>query len=158
MNKIAELEVGQKIELNASEYELANDDKKERHPIYEVVEVLEVNPITETAKVEFPDGQWSMIDCDSEFNTLPSSRKLEPKKVKHSAVKKPLHYIFENGMEAKIIINMISNRYKIGSVAYHVGNCTKYIIRAPFKSGLEDLEKAKESLDMAIDCWKEHTK
>lgn len=32
-------------------------------------------------------------------------------------------------------------------------NALKYLMRAPRKNGLEDLQKAKQSVEFAIECW-----
>lgn len=150
MNKIAELKVGQKIELNVSEYELTNDDRKEKHPIFEIVKVTEVNPIIETAKVEFSDGQWSMIDCDSEFYTLPNTRKLERKA---DVVNHPSHYTYGD-IEVIDYIEQVIKDYppKLG---FSIGNAIKYISRATHKNGKEDLDKARWYLQRAFDNWED---
>ena len=41
------------------------------------------------------------------------------------------------------------------SVFYHVGNALKYLMRSPRKNGLEDLKKAKQSIEFAIKSWEE---
>ncbi|MCS4486361.1 DUF3310 domain-containing protein [Staphylococcus americanisciuri] len=92
-------------------------------------------------------GITAYVPYKLKWEKIPSSKEVE------STVVKPKHYIFSDGTEAKTFINKIAERYKQGSVAYHVGNCAKYIIRAPFKNGLEDLKKAQESLGLAIECW-----
>ncbi|MGV3043509.1 DUF3310 domain-containing protein [Staphylococcus rostri] len=97
--------------------------------------------------IKTDEGITAYIPYDLTCEKIPSNKKVE------STVVKPKHYIFSDGTEAKTFINKITERYKQGSVAYHVGNCAKYIIRAPFKNGLEDLEKAQESLGLAIECW-----
>ena len=43
--------------------------------------------------------------------------------------------------------------YKSASVFYHVGNALKYLMRSPRKNGLEDLKKAKQSIEFAIKSW-----
>ncbi|MDO5375712.1 MAG: DUF3310 domain-containing protein [Staphylococcus rostri] len=106
-----------------------------------------LNLYTDTFYVRTDEGITTYIPYKSEWEKVPSSKKVE------SSVVKPKHYIFSDGTEAKTFINKITERYKQGSVAYHVGNCAKYIIRAPFKNGLEDLKKGQESLGLAIECW-----
>ncbi|WP_330994081.1 DUF3310 domain-containing protein, partial [Staphylococcus pseudintermedius] len=70
-----------------------------------------------------------------------------------SEINKPHHYMFEDGTEAIKIINMIVKRYKQSIVAAQIYNAIKYIVRAPFKNGVEDLKKAKESINFAIKFW-----
>lgn len=67
-------------------------------------------------------------------------------------VKQPPHYQF-GIFTANVIIEVVGKTYKSASVFYHVGNALKYLMRAPRKNGLEDLKKAKESVDMAINVW-----
>ncbi|MCS4487213.1 DUF3310 domain-containing protein [Staphylococcus americanisciuri] len=106
-----------------------------------------LNLYTDNFYVRTDKGITAYVPFESEWEKIPSSEKVE------STVVKPKHYMFSDGTEAKTFINKIAERYKQGSVAYHVGNCAKYIIRAPFKNGLEDLKKAQESLGLAIECW-----
>ncbi|EGQ2725511.1 DUF3310 domain-containing protein [Staphylococcus pseudintermedius] len=61
--------------------------------------------------------------------------------------------MFENGTEAIKVINMIVKRYKQSIVSAQIYNAIKYIIRAPFKNGVKDLKKAKESINFAIKFW-----
>ncbi len=119
-------------------------------------------PIWETGTVK---GYWApgitIINLDSggtkwlkdseEWEKLPISRKIATHET--SAIKKPHHYVFEDGTEAIKIINMLVKRYKQSTVAAQIYNTIKYIIRAPFKNGVEDLKKAKESINFAIKFW-----
>ena len=50
-----------------------------------------------------------------------------------------------------MIIELVGKTYKSASVFYHVGNALKYLMRAPRKNGLEDLQKAKQSVEFAIE-------
>lgn len=56
-------------------------------------------------------------------------------------VKQPPHYQF-GIFTANVIIEAVGKTYKSASVFYHVGNALKYLMRAPRKNGLQDLEKA----------------
>lgn len=67
-------------------------------------------------------------------------------------VNQPPHYQFGK-FSANVIIELVGKTYKSASVFYHVGNALKYLMRAPRKNGLEDLKKAKQSVEFAIDCW-----
>ena len=64
-------------------------------------------------------------------------------------VNHPSHYNYGD-IEVIDYINQVTNGYKKGHVAYCIGNVVKYVSRAPFKNGLEDLKKAKWYLDEAI--------
>lgn len=69
------------------------------------------------------------------------------------AVNSPQHY--KRGKYETIeVIEHITAGYDDGFVSYAVGNCIKYVSRAPYKhadSGLEDLKKARKYLDFAIE-------
>ncbi|PTE69946.1 hypothetical protein BUY46_01770 [Staphylococcus devriesei] len=69
-------------------------------------------------------------------------------------VHQPAHYQFGK-FSAHVIIEAVGKIYKSASVFYHVGNALKYLMRAPRKNELEDLKKARESVDMAINVWDE---
>ncbi|MBF2179204.1 DUF3310 domain-containing protein [Staphylococcus warneri] len=73
---------------------------------------------------------------------------------KADMVKQPPHYQF-GIFTANVIIEAVGKTYKSASVFYHVGNALKYLMRAPRKNGLEDLKKARESIEMAIKVWDE---
>lgn len=64
-------------------------------------------------------------------------------------VNQPEHY--KQGKQEVIeIIEDTVQHYPV-TVGYHLGNCIKYIMRAPFKNNmLEDLKKARWYLDRAI--------
>ena len=67
-------------------------------------------------------------------------------------VHEPPHYQFGK-FSARMIIELVGKTYKSASVFYHVGNALKYLMRAPRKNGLEDLNKAKQSVEFAIENW-----
>ncbi|UXU51831.1 DUF3310 domain-containing protein [Staphylococcus arlettae] len=66
-------------------------------------------------------------------------------------VNSPSHYN-RGKIEAIVIIEQIASAYPI-KVALSIGNTVKYLIRAPFKNGVEDLKKAQWYLNRAIDNW-----
>jgi len=70
-------------------------------------------------------------------------------------VNHPSHYNFGE-VEVIDYINQVCSSYKNGTVAYCIGNVIKYVSRAPFKNGIQDLEKAKWYLDYAIKKSKEN--
>ena len=80
------------------------------------------------------------IDSDAPFNKQPDM------------VHEPPHYQFGK-FSARVIIELVGKTYKSASVFYHVGNALKYLMRAPRKNGLEDLKKAKQSVEFAIENW-----
>ena len=66
-------------------------------------------------------------------------------------VNHPSHYN-RGKIEAIVIIEQIASAYPI-KVALSIGNTVKYLIRAPFKNGVEDLKKAQWYLNRAIENW-----
>ncbi|PTJ09081.1 DUF3310 domain-containing protein [Staphylococcus simulans] len=71
---------------------------------------------------------------------------------KNNSVHQPNHYQFGQFTAAKII-ELVGRTYKSAPVFYHVGNALKYLMRAPRKNGLEDIKKAKQSIEFAIETW-----
>lgn len=69
----------------------------------------------------------------------PFTRKVDMKEGQ-DMVHEPPHYQFGK-FSARMIIELVGKTYKSASVFYHVGNALKYLMRAPRKNGLEDLQK-----------------
>ncbi|EGQ4133001.1 DUF3310 domain-containing protein [Staphylococcus pseudintermedius] len=128
-----------------------DDEKWIYEPIFETAKVVEVDKDFQYATVVFKDGTFGEINADVEWYLIPSNTKIATHE--RPAIKKPHHYVFEDGTEAIKIINMLVKRYKQSTVAAQIYNAIKYIIRAPFKNGVEDLKKAKESINFAIKFW-----
>lgn len=77
-------------------------------------------------------------------------------RLEHEAVKHPQHYQGEHGLEVFTVMENFLPKYKNSYVGYLIGNVIKYILRAPSKGKeTEDLMKAKEHLDLAIEKLKE---
>lgn len=66
-------------------------------------------------------------------------------------ISKPSHYIGINGLEVEEVTQNFLPRYTDGYVSHRVGSAIEYLLRAPLKNGLEDIEKAKENLQQIID-------
>ncbi|EHS7159205.1 DUF3310 domain-containing protein [Staphylococcus pseudintermedius] len=128
-----------------------DDEKWIYEPIFETAKVVEVDKDFQYATVVFKDGTFGEINADVEWYLIPSNTKIATHE--RPAIKKPHHYVFEDGTEVIKIINMLVKRYKQSTVAAQIYNAIKYIIRAPFKNGVEDLKKAKESINFAIKFW-----
>lgn len=105
------------------------------------------------AKVELEDGRKIDIDDSWDFEKVnkPFSRKVDMQE-EQDMVHEPPHYQFGK-FSARMIIELVGKTYKSASVFYHVGNALKYLMRAPRKNGLEDLKKAKQSVEFAIENW-----
>lgn len=80
------------------------------------------------------------------------SNDLQQRKRKDN-VNSPSHYNYGD-IEVIDFIEQVTKHYN-PNVAYHIGNAIKYIARAPFKNGVEDLKKAVWYLDRAIKKWEE---
>ncbi|MDK9853158.1 DUF3310 domain-containing protein [Staphylococcus equorum] len=70
---------------------------------------------------------------------------------RNDTVNHPSHYN-KGKIEAIVIIEQVASTYPI-KVALSIGNTVKYLIRAPFKNGVEDLKKAQWYLNRAIEKW-----
>ncbi|HAR6206845.1 DUF3310 domain-containing protein [Staphylococcus pseudintermedius] len=149
--EIKDLKIGDEVSVVVSSQRLrdTDDDKWVYEPIFETAKVVEMDKNFQFATIIFKDGTFGEVNADTEWYKIPSNTKIAT----HSEVKKPHHYMFEDGTEAIKIINMIVKRYKQSIVAAQIYNAIKYIIRAPFKNGVEDLKKAKESINFAIKFW-----
>ncbi|WP_222123333.1 DUF3310 domain-containing protein [Staphylococcus haemolyticus] len=105
------------------------------------------------AKVETEAGRKIEIDDTWDFVKVnePFTRKVDMKEGQ-DMVNEPPHYQFGK-FSARVVIELVGKTYKSASVFYHVGNALKYLMRAPRKNGLQDLKKAKQSVEFAIECW-----
>jgi len=77
-------------------------------------------------------------------------------RLEHEAVKHPQHYQGVRGLEAIEVMRNFLPKYENSHVGYLIGNVIKYVLRAPSKGKeTEDLMKAREYLDLAINELKE---
>ena len=115
--------------------------------------INEFNGIYFWAEVETEDGRTILIDDSWDFEKAnePFTRKVDMQK-EQDMVHEPPHYQFGK-FSARMIIELVGKTYKSASVFYHVGNALKYLMRAPRKNGLQDLKKAKQSVEFAIENW-----
>lgn len=105
------------------------------------------------AEVENQAGRTFTITDNDDFIRVkePFTRKVDIQG-EQDMVHEPPHYQFGK-FSARMIIELVGKTYKSASVFYHVGNALKYLMRAPRKNGLEDLKKAKQSVEFAIITW-----
>lgn len=75
------------------------------------------------------------------------------KEESNDIVNKPSHYTYGK-IEIIEIVEQVTATYPT-NIAFSIGNALKYICRAPFKNGVEDLKKAVWYLDRAIKKWEE---
>lgn len=68
-------------------------------------------------------------------------------------VNKPNHYTYGK-IEIIEIVEQVTATYPV-KIAFSIGNALKYISRAPFKNGVEDLKKAIWYLERAVKKWEE---
>ncbi|MDU3540120.1 MAG: DUF3310 domain-containing protein [Staphylococcus sp.] len=115
--------------------------------------INEFNGIYFWAEVETEDGRTILIDDSWNFEKAnePFTRKVDMQE-EQDMVHEPPHYQFGK-FSARMIIELVGKTYKSASVFYHVGNALKYLMRAPRKNGLQDLKKAKQSVEFAIENW-----
>lgn len=115
--------------------------------------INEFNGIYFWAEVETEDGRTILIDDSWDFEKAnePFTRKVDMQE-ERDMVHEPPHYQFGK-FSARMIIELVGKTYKSASVFYYVGNALKYLMRAPRKNGLEDLKKAKQSVEFAIENW-----
>lgn len=107
------------------------------------------------AEVENQAGyKFTLTDNDDFIRVKePFTRKVDMQE-EQDMVHEPPHYQFGK-FSARMIIELVGKTYKSASVFYHVGNALKYLMRAPRKNGLQDLKKAKQSVEFAIENWEE---
>lgn len=105
------------------------------------------------AEVENQGGYKFTITDNDDFMrvNVPFTRKVDMQE-EQDMVHEPPHYQFGK-FSARMIIELVGKTYKSASVFYHVGNALKYLMRAPRKNGLQDLKKAKQSVEFAIENW-----
>lgn len=107
------------------------------------------------AEVENQAGyKFTLTDNDDFMRVnVPFTRKVDMQE-EQDMVHEPPHYQFGK-FSARMIIELVGKTYKSASVFYHVGNALKYLMRAPRKNGLQDLKKAKQSVEFAIENWED---
>lgn len=64
-------------------------------------------------------------------------------------VNKPKHYIGDRGIEVNEVLIDFLPRYSDAFVAAKVADAIEYLLRAPFKNGVEDIAKAQRCLEVA---------
>ena len=100
--------------------------------------------IEENKQINF-DKSSKMVSVDELFKN-----EKEDDKVNH-----PSHYNYGD-IEVIDYIKQVTNGYANHPYeAYCIGNVLKYISRAPFKNGKEDLEKAQWYLNAALETYKD---
>lgn len=107
------------------------------------------------AEVENQGGYKFTLTDNDDFMKVnePFTRKVDMQE-EQDMVHEPPHYQFGK-FSARMIIELVGETYKSASVFYHVGNALKYLMRAPRKNGLQDLKKAKQSVEFAIENWED---
>lgn len=84
---------------------------------------------------------------------LSRMNRLHSKEEPNDIVNKPSHYTYGK-IEIIEIVEQVTATYPT-NIAFSIGNALKYICRAPFKNGVEDLKKAVWYLDRAIKKWED---
>ena len=104
------------------------------------------------ADVKAIDGRTWTIDDNYDFYSLPDENE-EPRKTLDDKVSHPPHYTYGD-IEIIDFIEQVTKGYK-PELAFAIGNAIKYISRANYKNGKEDLEKARWYLNRAFDKWED---
>lgn len=78
----------------------------------------------------------------------------EKPKEKEDNVNHPQHYISPSGIESIDVIAAFTRDLR-GDDAFCSGNAIKYLLRWPYKNGIEDLEKARWYITRIIDKYNE---
>jgi hypothetical protein len=100
---------------------------------------------------EFPNGEAALDElvaiAQQQGMGYTKRQRLAP--VEMEAVNRPAHYT-QGGVEVIDIIEQITKDYP-PAIAYHIGNCIKYLARAPHKGAMQqDLMKSEWYLRRAI--------
>ncbi|WP_411848249.1 DUF3310 domain-containing protein [Staphylococcus pseudoxylosus] len=116
------------------------------------------NDVQQKKRFEHLKGNLSRMDrlhgVKLDELTPNDMRKLVGKKEEpNDIVNKPSHYTYGK-IEIIEIVEQVTATYPV-KIAFSIGNALKYICRAPFKNGVEDLKKAVWYLDRAIKKWEE---
>ena len=67
-----------------------------------------------------------------------------------SKIDKPSHYIGDLGLEVETVLMNFIPRYDDAYIAHRVSSAIEYLLRSPYKNGLEDIKKAHFNLGQAI--------
>lgn len=71
-----------------------------------------------------------------------------------SKVISPIHYIGLHGVEVEIVLENFIPYYEDAYVGHRIASSVEYLLRAPNKNGLEDIEKAIYNAQQAVDYIK----
>ena len=156
--KISDLKIGNYVvvnDLGASKYssgmrvigKVVEIDGKGN---YAIIESLPKHRYEITDFNDFELWAKEIEDKTERMGLNKQSNDLQQRKRK-DVVNHPSHYN-RGKIEAIVIIEQIASAYPI-KVALSIGNTVKYLIRAPFKNGVEDLKKAQWYLNRAIKNW-----
>lgn len=67
------------------------------------------------------------------------------------AVDRPSHYVGLDGLEVEEVLTNFMSFYPNAYVAHRVASAVEYLLRAPRKNGVEDIEKARKNLTQALE-------
>lgn len=106
------------------------------------------------AEVENQGGYKFTITDNDDFIRVnePFTRKVDMQE-EQDVVNKPKHYTYGD-IEVIDYIEQVTKDYK-PELAFAIGNAIKYISRANYKNGKEDLDKARWYLERAFENWED---
>lgn len=105
----------------------------------------ESNDVQQKKRFEHLKGNLSRMD------RLHSKEEQTANNRPEDIVNKPSHYTYGK-IEIIDIVEQVTATYPT-HIAFGIGNALKYICRAPFKNGVEDLKKAVWYLNRCIEKW-----
>lgn len=115
--------------------------------LYETVYAINVHDIENTYK--------ELKNKNKQLNTTSTDAIVNIDNLEQDNVNHPSHYNYGD-IEVIDYIKQVANGYKDHPYeAYCIGNVLKYISRAPFKNGKEDLEKAQWYLNAALEAYED---
>ena len=119
-------------------------------PILSTTKVFEVSPVCMKVDGSFFDvNHYGEYPPEEPTPEEPTPDEPTPDEPTPDVVNKPPHYTYGGSEVIDIIRDATIN--SIGSEGFLHGNVIKYILRYPYKNGIEDLKKARVYLDWLIE-------
>lgn len=133
-----ELEVGQ-----VWEFEFGDNVKH----LWEITEI----DYKHNSLVAKGDDKYGTFMLNEFGSIVAKSGRLIQKETAKETIVSPNHYVGDHGLEVETVLQNFVGRFTNSYVAHRVASAIEYLLRSPFKNGLEDLKKARRNLDQAIE-------
>lgn len=123
-------------------------------------EMITENKDGKYSSIKWEDEEpWSLIDIKFHIATEGAAKGMADfGKIAITAkdnVNKPNHYIGIHGLEVEEVLQNFIPRYENSYAGHRVASAIEYLLRAPLKNKLEDIEKAKQNLEQILNYEKE---